>query len=307
MPAATRDRIPQTNSAAAPRPGRRPEWIRARVPDEELVHAVRARVRGDMLHTVCEEAMCPNLGECWGRGTAAFLLLGDICTRACRFCDIRHGKPGPLDPEESARVAGAVRGMGLRHVVITSVNRDDLPDGGASVFADVIRRIHADSTGCTVEVLIPDFKGDSDALRTVVDARPDILNHNVETVARLFRKIQPQDRYEWAEATLRGAKRMRPDGLTKSGLMVGLGETFEEVVGVMRDLRAWGVDILTIGQYLQPSLRHLRVERFCPPEEFEAWKRIGLEELGFRWVESAPMVRSSYRADEQARRLISRH
>ncbi len=303
MPAPTRERIRQAESGEAARPGRRPEWIRARAPSEEQIRGLRSLMRGSELHTVCEEAMCPNLGECWGRGTSAFLLLGDVCTRGCGFCDIQHGRPAPPDPEEPGRIARAVQAMGLRHVVITSVNRDDLPDGGAGVFAEVIHRIRETVPDCTIEVLIPDFKGDQNALRTVVDARPEILNHNVETVARLFRKVQPQDRYSWAEATLRGAKRMRPGGLTKSGIMVGLGETFDEVTATMRDLREWGVDILTIGQYLQPSRKHLPVERYCPPEEFAEWKRIGLNELGFRWVESAPLVRSSYRADEQARMM----
>jgi lipoyl synthase len=304
MAGVTRDRVSQGNTSEIPRPARRPEWIRARVPADEQVQELRGLMRTGTLHTVCEEAMCPNQGECWGKGTAAFLLLGDICTRACGFCDIKHGRPAALDSEEPARVASAVRMMGLRHVVVTSVNRDDLPDGGASVFAETIRRIRDQASGCTIEVLIPDFKGDPRALRTVVDARPEILNHNVETVERLFRKVQPQDRYAWAEAVLRGAKQMRPDGLTKSGIMVGLGETFEEVTGVMRDLRDWGVDILTIGQYLRPSRRHLPVERYYTPEEFAEWKRIGLEDIGFGWVESAPMVRSSYRADEQARVLL---
>jgi lipoyl synthase len=304
MAGTTRDRVAPTESGNQPNPGRRPDWIRARVPAESQVQGIRSLMRTDTLHTVCEEAMCPNQGECWGKGTAAFLMLGDVCTRACGFCDIKHGRPAAPDAAEPARVTDAVRILGLRHVVITSVNRDDLPDGGASIFADVIRRIHTSVPGCTVEVLIPDFKGDSGALRKVVEAKPDILNHNVETVARLFRKVQPQDKYEWAEATLRGAKQMNPEGLTKSGMMVGLGETFDEVVDVMRDMRNWGVDILTIGQYLQPSRNHLPVERYCPPEEFAEWKRIGLNELGFRWVESAPMVRSSYRADEQARALV---
>jgi lipoic acid synthetase len=302
----TRERIRQGESGEPIRPGRRPDWIRARAPTEEQVRGLRSLMRTGGLHTVCEEAMCPNLGECWGKGTAAFLLLGDVCTRGCGFCDIKHGRPGPLDREEPGHVARAVAAMGLQHVVITSVNRDDLPDGGASVFAEVIHRIREAAPECTIEVLIPDFKGDQDSLRMVVDARPEILNHNVETVARLFRKVQPQDRYPWAEATLRGAKRMRPRGLTKSGIMVGLGETFDEVAATMRDLREWGVDILTIGQYLQPSRKHLPVERYCPPEEFAEWKRIGLKELGFRWVESAPLVRSSYRADEQARILLAK-
>jgi lipoic acid synthetase len=261
-------------------------------------------MRAGVLNTVCEEAMCPNLGECWGRGTATFLLLGSVCTRSCGFCNVQRGRPGPLDPEEADRIARAVQAMRLRHAVITSVNRDDQPDGGASVFAEVIRHIRETTPGCTIEVLIPDFKGRRDALQAVVDARPDILNHNVETVPRLFRKVQPQDRYEWARAVLTGAKEIRPQQVTKSGIMVGLGETYDEVVAVMREIRSWGVDVLTVGQYLQPSRRHLPVERYYTPAEFDSLKETGLTEIGFRWVESAPLVRSSYRADEQARALV---
>jgi lipoic acid synthetase len=304
MPEPVRERTPIPEGSEPPRPRRRPEWIRLAKPSVESVDALRSLMRGGGLHTVCEEAMCPNLGECWTRGTATFLLLGDVCTRACGFCDIKHGRPAPLSPGEPERVARAVERMGLRHAVVTSVNRDDLPDGGAAVFAETIRRIRAVRPGCTVEVLIPDFKGKPDALSAVVEARPDILNHNVETAARLFRKVQPQDRYEWAQAVLRGAKRMNPAQTTKSGIMVGLGETFDEVVATMRDLRTWEVDILTVGQYLQPSRRHLPVERYYPPEEFAELKRIGLEEIGFRWVESSPLVRSSYRAGEQAEVLV---
>ena len=304
MPEPVRDRMRLPQGSEPPRPLRRPDWIRLGKPSGESVDAVRTLMRGGGLHTVCEEAMCPNLGECWSRGTATFLLLGEVCTRACGFCDIKHGRPQPLSPEEPERVARAVERMGLRHVVVTSFNRDDLADGGASVFAETIRRIRGLLPGCTVEVLIPDFKGREDALKTVVEARPDILNHNVETVARLFRKVQPQDRYAWAQAVLCGAKRMNPAQTTKSGIMVGLGETFDEVVATMRELRAWEVDILTVGQYLQPSRRHLPVERYYPPEEFTELKRIGLEEMGFRWVEAAPLVRSSYRAEEQAEVVV---
>jgi lipoyl synthase len=301
----TRDRIPLASDTASARPARRPEWLRLQRPSEEQAGDLRRRMRTGALHTVCEEAMCPNLGECWGRGTATFLLLGDVCTRACGFCDVKRGRPQPLDPGEPDRVAQTVQWLGLRHAVVTSVNRDDLPDGGAAVFADVIHRIRAAAPDCTVEVLIPDFKGRRESLQAVLDARPDILNHNVETVPRLFRKVQPQDRFEWARATLAGAKEIRPEQATKSGLMVGLGETPEEVVALMREIRSWGVDILTIGQYLQPSRRHLPVERYYPPEEFAALRETGLREIGFRWVESAPLVRSSYRADEQARALAA--
>lgn len=283
-------------------PRRRPPWIKVRAPSGENYERVYSLMRGQSLHTVCEEAQCPNLGECWGRGTATFLMMGDTCTRSCGFCDIKTGRPSPLDWAEPNRVAESVRALGLRHVVITSVNRDERADGGAPIFAMVIKRIRQLQPGCSIEVLIPDFKGSEAALKIVVDAQPEILNHNVETVPRLFRKVQPQDKYEWAMKTLGNAKRMDPLVLTKSGIMVGLGETFEEVVEVMRDLASLQVDILTIGQYLQPSKKHLPVERYYLPEEFDRLKAIGLE-LGFRWVESGPLVRSSYRADQQVREL----
>lgn len=290
----------------SPKPKRRPPWIRVRAPGGEAYETVRGLMRVKELHTVCEEAMCPNLGECWGRGTATFLLLGDTCTRSCGFCDIKTGRPGPIDWDEPNRVAEAVRAMKLHHVVITSVNRDERKDGGAPVFAMVIRRIRQLQPGCSIEVLIPDFKGDEKALKIVMEAQPEVLNHNVETVPRLFRRVQPQDHYEWAMTTLGNAKRMDPLVLTKSGIMVGLGETFDEVVAVMRDLAALGVDILTIGQYLQPSKQHLPIERYYEPQEFEDLRRIGLE-LGFKWVESGPLVRSSYRAAEQVRELSRLH
>jgi lipoic acid synthetase len=297
-----RDRI-RASSGKESRPQRRPEWIRLSRPPEERVQALRSLMRTAGLHTVCEEALCPNFGECWSRGTATFLILGDVCTRACGFCDVKHGRPAALDAGEPERVARAAAEMRLQHVVITSVNRDDQSDGGAGIFAETIRRVHAALPAATVEVLIPDFKGSESALRTVLAARPEILNHNVETVPRLFRTVQPQDRFAWARAVLEGAKRILPAQVTKSGIMVGLGETFAEVVALMGDLRGWGTDILTIGQYLQPSRRHLPVVRYYPPEEFAELKRIGLEELNFRWVESAPLVRSSYRAAEQAAAL----
>lgn len=284
------------------RPKRRPDWIKVRAPSGETYEMVRSLMRSKQLHTVCEEAMCPNMGECWGSGTATFLMLGDTCTRSCRFCDIKTGRPAPLDWQEPNRVAQSVKAMNLRHVVITSVNRDERPDGGAPIFAMVIRRIRQLQPGCSIEVLIPDFKGSRHALKTVMDAQPEILNHNVETVPRLFRKVQPQDHYEWAQATLSNAKEMDPLVLTKSGIMVGLGETFDEVVEVMRDLASWGVDILTIGQYLQPSKKHMAIDRYYTLEEFEALKQIGLE-LGFKWVESGPLVRSSYHAEQQVRQL----
>jgi lipoic acid synthetase len=233
-------------------------------------------------------------------------MLGDVCTRACGFCDIKHGRPEALDWLEPERVAQAVKAMGLKHAVITSVNRDDRKDGGAPIFSMVIRRIRQLHPGCSIEVLIPDFKGSLEALRIVMDARPEILNHNVETVPRLFKMVQPQDRYEWAAATLSHAKQLDPEVLTKSGIMVGLGETFEEVMQVMRDQRSWGVDIVTIGQYLQPSKKHLPIERYYTPDEFLELREYGLS-IGFRWVESGPLVRSSYHAVEQVRALSAVH
>ncbi len=284
---------------------RRPPWIRVRAPDAESYHWLKRLMRAKGLHTVCEEAHCPNVGECWGNRTATFLILGDICTRNCRFCDVETGRPGPLDPDEAQHVAQAVQEMDLRHAVITSVDRDDLPDGGASVFAAVIRRIRDLQPSCTVEVLIPDFRGEVGPLRTVMDERPEILNHNVETVPSLFHTIQPQCRYEWSLDVLRNAKGLWPQAVTKSGIMVGLGETVDEVLDVMRDLRAIDVDILTVGQYLQPSRHHAPILRYYEPEEFEMLSERAYE-MGFRWVESAPLVRSSYNAEAQARALTRR-
>lgn len=288
------------------KPQRRPEWIKVRAPAGETYEWLREMMRSKALHTVCEEARCPNMGECWGSGTATFLLMGEICTRSCGFCDIETGRPNPLDWLEPERVARAVQRMDLRHAVITSVNRDEREDGGAPIFAMVIQRIRELQPGCSIEVLIPDFKGSEQALKIVMDARPEILNHNVETVPRLFRMVQPQDHYEWAQATLTNAKRLDPEVLTKSGIMVGLGETMEEVMSTMGDLREWDVDILTIGQYLQPSHKHLPIERYYRPEEFEELKVYG-EGIGFKWVESGPLVRSSYHAEEQVRALSVVH
>jgi len=296
----TRDRIRSEEIDTTPK--RRPPWIRVRAPMGETYKEVRHLMRAKALNTVCEEAMCPNLGECWGAGTATFLLLGDVCTRTCGFCDVKHGRPEPLDWDEPERVAQAVAQMDLKHAVITSVNRDERRDGGAPIFAMVIRKIRELAPGCSIEVLVPDFKGSVEALNIVMKARPEILNHNVETVQRLFKKIQPQDNYVWAETTLRNAKKLDPEVLTKSGLMLGLGETMDEVIETMDDLRDWGVDILTIGQYLQPSRKHLPIERYYTPEEFQELKDYGMQ-IGFRWVESAPLVRSSYRAVDQVRAL----
>ena len=300
----TRDRI-KTDEAAG-KPKRRPDWIRVRAPTGETYEDLKTLMRSKSLHTVCEEAMCPNIGECWGSGTATFLMLGDVCTRTCGFCDIKHGIPTKMDWMEPLRVAQAVKNMNLKHAVITSVNRDERRDGGAPIFAMVIKRIREIHPGCSIEVLIPDFKGSIEALRIVMEARPEILNHNVETVPRLFKKVQPQGRYEWAAATLSNAKKMDPEVLTKSGIMLGLGERMDEVKAVMRDQRDWGVDILTIGQYLQPSKKHLPIERYYTPEEFAELKDYGLG-IGFKWVESAPLVRSSYRAAQQVRALSVVH
>ncbi len=290
----------------SPRPLRRPDWIKVRAPGGETYAWLKGLMRAKELHTVCEEAMCPNIGDCWGRGTATFLILGDVCTRSCGFCDIKTGRPLPLDWDEPERLAQAVKAMNLRHVVITSVNRDERLDGGAPIFALAIRRVREVLPDCSIEVLIPDFKGSAEALAIVLAEQPDILNHNVETVPRLFKRVQPQDKYEWAMATLGNAKRISPDVVTKSGMMLGLGETIEEVIAVMRDLRERDVDILTLGQYLQPTRQHLPIERYVHPDEFAELKRIGLE-MGFRWVESGPLVRSSYHAEQQADALSVRH
>jgi lipoyl synthase len=300
----TRDRVNPAEIEARPR--RRPEWIKVRAPQGETYEWLQELMRSKSLHTVCEEAMCPNMGECWGSGTATFLMMGDICTRTCGFCDIKRGQPTSLDWLEPERVAQAVKAMHLKHAVITSVNRDDRKDGGAPIFAMVIRRIREIHPGCSIEVLIPDFKGSLEALRIVMQARPEILNHNVETVPRLFKTVQPQDRFEWAAATLSNAKKLDPQVLTKSGIMLGLGETMEEVKETMRAQRSWGVDILTVGQYLQPSKRHLPIDRYYTPEEFTEIREYGLE-VGFKWVESGPLVRSSYHAAEQVRTLSVVH
>lgn len=285
-------------------PLKRPDYIKVMKRSTSDVDPVTRLVMGINLHTVCEEAACPNLAECWGHGTATFLILGDICTRSCGFCDIKHGMPLPLDWQEPERVAQAVQLMGLKHAVVTSVNRDERQDGGAPLFAMTIQLIHELVPGCTVEVLIPDFKGNRQALKLVMDASPEILNHNVETVAGLFGIVQKQDHWEWSQATLMNAKLMNSKSLTKSGIMVGLGETLPEIHITMKALREWGVDILTIGQYLQPSRRHLPIRRYYTLQEFEDLKQYGLE-LGFRWVESAPLVRSSYHAIDQVMALKS--
>ena len=285
--------------------GRRPPWLRVRSADSPKVQELRRLFRGQSLHTVCEEALCPNLAECWARGTATFLLMGDTCTRSCGFCKIKTGRGAELDPDEPRRVAESVQAMGLNHAVLTSVNRDEQPDGGAWVFAESIHWIRELVPGCTIEVLIPDFQGNREALAKVLAARPEILNHNIETVPRLYRTVRPQARYRQSLDLLHRAKRLDGRAVTKSGLMLGLGETLPEVLAVMDDLRAHEVDILTMGQYLQPSRFHLPVERYVHPDEFAELRTEG-ERRGFRWVESGPLVRSSYHADGQAH-LTSRH
>ena len=260
-------------------------------------------MREKRLHTVCESASCPNIGECWGRKTATFMILGNICTRSCGFCDVMTGHPQAVDWDEPRRVAEAIRTLGLRHVVITSVNRDELPDGGAAIWAETIRQVRSRHPGCTIEVLIPDFKGSAEALYTVLEARPDILAHNTETVPRLYRQVRPQANYAQSLEVLDRAK--RAGFVTKTGLMLGLGEEEEEVRAVMRDLQAVACDILTLGQYLQPSKRHLPVRRFYTPAEFARLKREG-EAMGLRHVESGPLVRSSYHADTQLEQVQGR-
>jgi lipoic acid synthetase len=293
--------IPRGEHLAVPRQ-KKPDWLKIRVQHGEHYLELKQLVRGLNLHTVCEEAGCPNIYECWNQRTATFMILGDTCTRACRFCGIKWGRPTHLDREEPRRVAEAVRTMGLKHAVITSVNRDELADGGAEIFAETIREIRSAVPDCGVEVLIPDFQGNWDALGAVIDAGPDIINHNLETVPRLFRQIQPWDSYEISLELLRRTKETAPEILTKSGVMVGLGETFDELTEVMRDLVTVELDILTIGQYLAPSQRHAPLDRYYTPEEFLQLKRAG-EALGIRHVESGPLVRSSYHAGDQLETL----
>ena len=284
--------------------GRRPPWLRVKAAGGPKYEELIALFRGHRLHTVCEEAMCPNLAECWSRGTATFLLMGDTCTRSCGFCKIKTGNPGTLDPDEPRRVAQSVEAMQLNHAVLTSVNRDELPDGGAWVFAESIRWIRRLVPGCTIEVLIPDFKGSGPALQKVMDAQPEILNHNIETVPRLYRRVRPQARYQQSLGVLRLAKEINPRSLSKSGIMLGLGETWEEILEVMDDMRVHDVEIMTMGQYLQPSRYHLPIKRYYTPKEFELLKTEG-KTRGFRWVESGPLVRSSYHADGQAHLALS--
>ena len=295
----TRDRL---NSTSDQNHKRLPPWLRVKFNNNQAFREVDQLMQTEGLHTVCQEALCPNRGECWGDGTATFLLLGDVCTRACKFCDVKHGRPEALDWDEPDRVTHSVQLMKLEHAVITSVNRDERRDGGAPIYAMLIRRIRELHQSCSVEVLIPDFIGSLEALKIVMDAGPDILNHNLETVPQLFKSVQPQSSYQVSRDTLINAKKLEPDALTKSGLMVGLGENLEQIKETIHDIRRWDVDILTIGQYLQPSKQHLPVDRFYTPDEFEDLRKFSLD-LGFKWVESAPLVRSSYHAADQARAL----
>jgi lipoyl synthase len=279
----------------------RPEWLKIQMQTGPNYQDLKSIMRGKSLHTVCEEARCPNIYECWENRTATFMILGDICTRACRFCAVNSGRPTELDLAEPKRVADAVVDMGLQHVVITSVARDDLSDGGASVFASTIRAVRERVPGCGVEVLIPDFMGNWDALKVVLDASPDILNHNVETVRRLSDRVRSKAKYDRTLELLKRSKELRPDIRTKSSIMVGVGETFEEVLETMDDLRQVGCDILTVGQYLQPTKKHLLVEKFYTPTEFLRFRGEGLQR-GFAHVEAGPLVRSSYHAHEQVQR-----
>lgn len=273
----------------------KPEWLKIKTPGGESFANIRTMMRSKSLHTVCEEAKCPNINECWNSGTATFLILGDVCTRSCRFCNIKTGKPSELDWEEPMRVAESVKMMGVRHAVITSVNRDELADGGSEIWAETIRKVRELNPETTIEVLIPDFKGDLIALKRVTDAKPDVLNHNVETIPRLYKLVRPQAKYERSLQILEEAKNLGMK--TKSGMMVGLGETNEEVLEVMKDLKNSSVDIVTIGQYLQPTREHLPVARYVTPQEFVEFSRFGLT-LGFSNVESGPLVRSSYHAEK---------
>ena len=281
----------------------KPDWLRIRLGDPTNQNNVLKLIEGLNLHTVCQEARCPNSFECWSDRTATFMLGGDICTRHCGFCAVGKGQPGSLDSEEPRHVAEAVRHLNLAHTVITSVNRDDLTDGGAAHWAETIRQVRTLNTDCKVEVLIPDFNGDEAALNTVLDAQPDVLNHNTETIARLYRRVRPDADYQQSLTLLQRAAERRDREqrgmLTKSGIMVGLGETFDEVVELMKDLRSVSCDIMTIGQYLQPYEKRLPVERYVTPEEFDRWRDIGME-MGFHHVQSSPLTRSSYHAREQA-------
>jgi lipoic acid synthetase len=281
-----------------PLPERKPSWLKVKAPGGPNYLRLKQMMRDLDLHTVCEEAHCPNVGECWEHGTATFMILGDVCTRNCAYCAVAHGRPPKFDPAEPGRVAEAAAKMQLQHIVLTSVDRDDLPDFGAWAFAETITQIHEAVPGCSVEVLVPDFQGNVDSIKTVLDARPEIYNHNTETVPRLYKKARPGGRYERVLQIFRDAKRLAPDIPTKTGMILGMGETNEEVLLTMRELRTVDVDILTLGQYLKPSNDHIALDRYVTPEEFAMFRTEG-KKMGFKHVESGPLVRSSYHAWEQ--------
>jgi lipoic acid synthetase len=281
------------------RPAPKPAWLKAKAPMGENYHSLKKLARSLNLHTVCESAQCPNIGECWEHKTATFMMLGNLCTRRCGFCAVPKGRPEPIDFDEPRRVAEAIATLGLKHAVVTSVNRDDDVVGGARAFAVLIEEVRRQAPGCQIEVLVPDFQGREEAIRLVVDARPEVLNHNTETVPRLYRVVRSGSRYERSLQLLQTAKRLDPTIITKSGVMAGLGEEMDELIAVFRDLAAVGVDILTVGQYLRPSRDHLPMARYYTPAEFAEMKDAALR-MGFRHVESGPLVRSSYHAHEQA-------
>jgi lipoic acid synthetase len=301
--AAKTSRIP-VKIEVTTRPLRKPAWIRAKSPSDPAVSRLKGILRENRLHTVCEEASCPNLGECFAGGTATFMIMGDICTRRCPFCDVAHGRPDPLDSEEPENLARTIQAMGLSYVVVTSVDRDDLRDGGAAHFSACIEAIRTRNPGIRIEVLVPDFRGRMDrALDILIKSPPDVFNHNLETVPGLYKKVRPGSDYAWSLNLLQRFKALHPEVPTKSGLMLGIGEEISEVEQVMRDLRAHDCDMLTLGQYLQPSVHHLPLVRYVHPDEFERLGEFGYE-LGFTHVASGPMVRSSYHADQQAKDLV---
>ncbi|MEO9654981.1 lipoyl synthase [Marinomonas sp.] len=279
---------------------RKPDWLRVRMPASPEIARIKSTLREHKLASVCEEANCPNLGECFSNGTATFMIMGEICTRRCPFCDVAHGRPNALSPDEPKELAAAIRDMKLKYVVITSVDRDDLRDGGAQHFVDCITHTREQSPNIEIETLVPDFRGRMEvAIDTLQIAPPDVFNHNLESIPRLYRQVRPGSDYQWSLDLLKNFKERCPDVPTKSGLMVGMGETFEEIVEVLKDLRAHGVDMLTIGQYLQPSKHHFPMARFVPPEEFERYEQVA-KDLGFKHAACGPLVRSSYHADKQA-------
>ncbi|MDQ1692605.1 MAG: lipoyl synthase [Acidobacteriaceae bacterium] len=289
----------QIDTAPPRRPAPKPAWLKAKAPVGENYHSLKKLARSLNLHTVCESAQCPNIGECWEHKTATFMMLGNLCTRRCGFCAVPKGRPEPIDFDEPRRVAEAIATLGLKHAVVTSVNRDDDVVGGARAFAILIEEVRRQAPGCQIEVLVPDFQGREEAIRLVVDARPEVLNHNTETVPRLYRVVRSGSRYQRSLQLLETAKRLDPAVITKSGVMAGLGEEMDELIAVFRDLAAVGVDILTVGQYLRPSRDHLPMARYYTPAEFAQMKAAAMQ-MGFRHVESGPLVRSSYHAHEQA-------